>query len=150
MSQLGRPEGLQVVQVSPAQAMWRGAVTAGVVVFPVGILNQFLIDTERVSATSPVVFLLWVLIMLGAAAGGWATIRMSRDAALAYAAGAAAIAYVAVQAIGVIRRLITGGDISWLAYPMLCMLLAICGALGGQFARRWQAPPSSSDTDEGN
>lgn len=138
------PSGSELPQVTPPQALWRGAVTALVVVLPVGVLNQYLVDSGEVSATSPFVFVLWLLIMLGAAAGGWATIRLSRRAPLMYPAGAAALAYVVVQGLGVIRRLIIGGDISWYAYPMLCLLLAICGALGGQFARRWQAPPGTA------
>lgn len=139
----------QLPQMEPRQALWRGTVTALVVVFPVGVLNQLLVDLGDVEPTSPVVMLLWLLILLGGAAGGWATIRLSQRAPLSYAAGAGAFAYLIVQAIGVVRRLIADVPISWIAYPMLALLMAVCGALGGQFARRWQSPTATA-TDQGS
>ena len=79
----------------------------------------------------------WALILLGGAAGGWATIRLSPAASLPYPAGAAALSYLVVQAVGVVLRLIDGDSISWLAYPFLALFMATCGMLGGMFARRW-------------
>jgi hypothetical protein len=119
----------------PVQAMLRGAVSAVLLVLPAGIINQIVVDGD--DGIPPIVFVLWAVILLGGAAGGWATVRLSPQAPLPYAAGAAALAYGIVQGIGVARRLITGGDISWLAYPFLAMLMATCGMLGGMFARRW-------------
>lgn len=125
-------------ELSPRQALWRGTVTALVLVLPAGIFNQLLINSGDIDATSPFAVLFWILILLGGAAGGWAVIRLSADAPLPYAAGAAALAYGIVQAIGVVRRLGAGEDISWLGYPFLAILMATCGMLGGMFARKWQ------------
>lgn len=130
----GRPE---LPHLSPTQAMVRGTVSALVVVAPAAVFNQMLIDSESIEPTSPVAFLFWALILLGGAAGGWATIRLSPDASLSWAAGSAALAYAIVQAVGVILRLIDGDSISWAAYPFLALLMATCGMLGGLFARRW-------------
>ncbi len=127
-------------ELSPPQALWRGTVTALTLVLPAGIINQLLVNNDTIGAASPFAILFWVLIMLGGAAGGWAVLRLSPQARLSYAAGAGALAYVIVQSIGVVRRLIIGEAISWIAYPMLGALMATCGMLGGMFARRWQAP----------
>jgi hypothetical protein len=127
----------QLPEFPPLPAMLRGTVTALVVVLPAGVLNQLLINAGDIEPDSPVTFLFWALILFGGAAGGWATIRLSPAAPLSYAAGAAALSYVIVQAIGVVRRLLGGDDISWIAYPFLALFMATCGMLGGIFARRW-------------
>jgi hypothetical protein len=132
---------LPLPELRPRQALWRGTVTALVVVLPVGVLNQFLVSSGELEPTSPFTILLWLLILLGGASGGWAVIRLSPAAPLSYAAGAAALAYGIVQAIGVVRRLWAGETIGWLGYPLLALLMATCGMLGGMFARRWQRAP---------
>lgn len=137
MSAPGAVGGPQLPHLSPTQAMVRGTVSALVVVAPAAVFNQLLIDSEAIEPTSPVTFLFWALILLGGAAGGWATIRLSPEAGLGWAAGSAALAYGLVQAIGVVLRLIDGDPISWAAYPFLALLMATCGMLGGMFARRW-------------
>lgn len=137
MTATGRDAHPQLPELPPFQAMLRGTVTALVVVLPVAVLNQLLINSGDIEPTSPVTFLFWALILLGGASGGWATVRLSPDAPLPYPAGAAALSYVIVQAIGVVWRLIDGDDISWFAYPFLALFMATCGMLGGMFARRW-------------
>jgi hypothetical protein len=129
-------------RLTPKQALWRGTVTALVVALPAGLLNQLLVEDD--GATTGVL-VLWLLILLGGAAGGWAVIRLSPDAPLSYAAGAGGFAYVIVQSIGIVRRLLIGADISWLGYPFLAVLMATCGMLGGMFARR----SSRSHTEDG-
>jgi hypothetical protein len=131
-----QPELRTLPELSPPQAYWRGTITALVVALPVGILNQVLVAGGDVDEGSPVVILFWILIMFGGAAGGWAVRRLSPSSSLAWAAGAAATAYGLVQAIGVVRRLIDGDSISWIAYPFLALLMATCGLLGGLYAGR--------------
>ncbi len=138
------PNGQALPELEPRQAWWRGTVTALVVALPAGILNQLLVDSGDVESSSPVTFLFWVLILFGAAAGGWAVIRLSPHARLSYAAAAGAAAYVIVQLIGVVRRLIAGDPISWLAFPLLALMMATCAMLGGMFARRWLRQSGSS------
>lgn len=137
MSGAGPTGGHDLPELTPPQAMVRGTISALVVVAPAAVLNQLLIDSETIEPTSPVTFLFWALILLGGAAGGWATVRLSPAAGLPWAAGTAALAYAVVQAVGVVLRLIDGDKISWLAYPFLALLMATCGMLGGLFARRW-------------
>ena len=128
-------------ELSPRQALWRGTVTALVLVFPAAILNQLVVDGAEGDGVPPAAFLFWLLILLGGAAGGWAVIRLSNAAPLSYAAGAAALSYVIPQTIGVVRRLVVDEPVSWLGYPLLALLMATVGMLGGMLARRWQRPP---------
>ena len=73
---------------------------------------------------------------------------VSTRAGLSYAAGAAALAYVVVQGLGVVKRLIWGpDDFSWLGYLFLASLMAMCGMLGGMFGRRWHDQNPRQDGD---
>ncbi|MEZ5238202.1 MAG: hypothetical protein R2716_04430 [Microthrixaceae bacterium] len=123
--------------LSPAQATWRGAVTALVVALPVAVFNQLLVSSGDIEGDSPVALLFWLLILFGAAAGGWGVLRLSPGAGLAHAAGAGALAYVVVQTIGVVSRSLRGESLSWFAFPLLALLMATAAMLGGMFARRW-------------
>lgn len=131
------PTGLVLPQMAPVQALWRGTITALVVVLPLGVLNQYLVSSSEPSGASPVTILFGVLILLGGASGGWAVIRLSPQAPLPYAAAASALAYLIVQSIGVIIRLLGNEPIGWLGYPLLALMMATCGTLGGMYARRW-------------
>ena len=131
-----QPQIRALPEMSPPQAYWRGTITALVVALPAGIMNQALVSGGDIEAGSPWAILFWILIMFGAAGGGWAVRRLSPQSHLAWAAGAAATAYAIVQAIGVVRRLIIGESISWLAYPFLALLMATCGVLGAIYAGR--------------
>lgn len=133
--------------LTPGQALWRGTVTALVVVLPVAVINNIVIGDGE-DPSSPLVLLLFALILLGGAAGGWAVVRLSSTARLTHAAGAAAAAYVIAQGLGVVLRLVRGDQLSWVGYPFLALLMATCGMLGGMFARRWQlqnGPGASRD-----
>ena len=120
-------------ELSPVGAVWRGAVTALLIALPAGVVNQFVVGGD---GTSLVVLLLWIVIMFGAATGGYAVLRLAPSAGLPHAAAAGALAYAAVQLLGVIRRLASGETISWIAYPFLALLMAIMAMFGGMYARR--------------
>lgn len=119
-------------RLSPGNAVWRGTLTALVLALPAGILNQF---AARDGATLWTL-VLWLVIMFGAASGGYAVRRLCPSARLHHAAAAGALAYVIVQSIGVVRRLASGETISWLAYPFLALLMASVAMLGGVYATR--------------
>lgn len=123
--------------MTPVQAMWRGAVTALVVALPVAVFQQILVSSGDIGNNSPAVYLFYILILFGAAAGGWGVLRLSPEAMMWHAAGAGALAYVVVQGIGVISRLFRGAHLSWAAYPMLLLLMATAAMFGGMFGRRW-------------
>lgn len=135
---------VEVPTLSPAQATWRGAVTALVVALPVAVFNQLLVSAGDIEGDSPVVLAFWVLILFGAAAGGWGVLRLCPQAALAHAATAGAIAYVVVQAIGIVSRTIRGESLSWAAFPLLALMMATAAMLGGMFGRRWNRDGSTT------
>ncbi|MCB1271258.1 MAG: hypothetical protein M9942_06225 [Microthrixaceae bacterium] len=130
------------------QAMWRGVVTALVVALPVAVFNQLLVAGGDIDGDSPAVLVFWLLILFGAAAGGWGVIRLCPDAGLPRAAASGAITYLIVQAIGVVARTVRGEEISWLAYPLLLLLMATAAMLGGMFGRYWQRGDYGSDSAE--
>lgn len=129
--------------MSPIRAVWRGAVTALVVALPIAVFNQLLVSAGDVEEGSPVVLLFWLLILFGAAAGGWGVLRLAPDAALSHAAAAGALAYVVVQGIGIVSRLARGEPLSWVAFPLLALMMATAAMLGGMFGRRWNRDPAS-------
>jgi len=138
-----RPDGsMALPDLTPPQALWRGTVTALVVVLPVAVLNNVVVAGGE-SAASPLVLLFFGLILLGGAAGGWAVIRLSSTAGLPHAAAAGALAYVIAQSIGVLLRMLRGDELNWLGYPFTALMMATCGMLGGMFARRWQSQGGS-------
>ena len=133
--------------MSPIQAMWRGAVTALVVALPCAILNEILQAGEDGGDATIAALVFNALILFGAAAGGWATIRLSPPAELSHAAGSGALAYVIVQGIGILSRSVRGEEISWIAYPLLLLLMATVAMFGGMFARRWNRTDASGSAD---
>ena len=137
----------EMATLSPTQAMWRGAVTALVVALPVAVFNQLLVRGGDVEEGSPVTLFFWLLILFGAAAGGWGVLRLCPEAPLSHAAGAGAIAYVVVQGIGVVSRLMRGEQLSWIAFPLLALLMATASMLGGMFGRRWNRQGSGTTGD---
>jgi len=138
---------LALPELTPPAALWRGAVTALVVVLPLAILNN-VIAADGDGAGAPLVLALFGLILLGGASGGWAVIRLSPAARLSYAAGAAALAYVVAQGLGVVLRVLRGDNLNWLGYPFAALMMATCGMLGGMFARRWQGQSGPAGTSE--
>lgn len=137
------PVNRQLPQMTPIQAFWRGVTSTLILVVPAALLNQWLVAGNSGGSRTPLAMIFWVVILLGAGAGGWTTIRLAEAAPLSYAAGAAALAYGIVQGFGIVRRLVAGDQISWLAFPFLLLLMATCGMLGGMLARRWlQQNPS--------
>ncbi|MGI9577388.1 MAG: hypothetical protein ACR2OH_04270 [Microthrixaceae bacterium] len=124
-------------ELSPIQAVWRGTVTALVVALPCALLNEILQAGEDGNDATVAALIFNALILFGAAAGGWATLRLSPEARLSHAAASGALAYLIVQGIGVLSRAFRGEEISWIAYPLLLMLMATVAMFGGMFARRW-------------
>ena len=132
--------------MTPGQAVWRGAVTALVLALPVAVFNQLLVAAGDIEGDSPAVLLFWVLILFGAAAGGWGVLRLCPQAALSHAAAAGALAYVIVQSIGIVSRTLRGEELSWIAFPLLLLLMATAAMLGGMFGRRWNRDDYGSDS----
>lgn len=133
--------------MTPPAALWRGMLTALFLFVPAALLN-LAVSSDADAGPSPLVTaVFYVVILLGAGAGGWATIRLSPDAHLWYASASPTLAYLVVQGFGIVRRLLASEQIRWGAYVFHFLLVATCGMLGGMFARRLTSETGSRDQD---
>ena len=118
------PASLEVRPIIP------GAAVTLVIAFPVGIVNQILVDRGTIDEGSPWALPFFFLIVFAAMLGGYVSGRRAPDAPLLHGAAASAAAYVVVQGIGVIRRLVVGDPLHWISYLYLVVLMATCGMVG--------------------
>ncbi|MBV6508807.1 MAG: hypothetical protein JJLCMIEE_01873 [Acidimicrobiales bacterium] len=116
------------------RAVVPGALTTLVLALVAGVVNQVLVDRGTIEEGSPLAFFFFLLIVLAGAVGGFVSGRRAPDSPLLHGAVASASAYLLVQGIGVIRRLIAGDPLNWLSYLYLAVLMATCGMLGALLA----------------
>ncbi len=116
------------------RAVASGFFVAVVIALPVGIVAQILADrdTER----GPAQGALFLAVLVAFTLGGWVAAKPSRDTPQFHGAVAAFAAFVAIQAIGIVRRVLSGDDINLGSVVFNGLLAASCGLLGGLIARR--------------
>jgi xanthosine utilization system XapX-like protein len=113
------------------QALLRGVVVAAAVAVPAGVLNA-LLDGE-----GAVAFVLVLVVLGGLVAGAVTAAGAQRvGAPLTHGILAAVTVYVTVQAIGVVRRLLAGDDLTWSLYLSSLVLSVFAGTLGGLIGAR--------------
>jgi hypothetical protein len=119
-------------------AIWRPALSISVFLLPLGILQQWLVDDGRIDESGSVSLLFVAVILFLAAVCGYGAARLATGLLLEHGAAAAGLAYVIVQGVGIVRRVIVGEDvISHLpSYVYLALLMATCGMLGAMLERR--------------
>lgn len=113
------------------------AVGAGVAIaicVPAAILAQVLDEAGSVDDDSPWLLVLFGVILVGLGVGGYGAAVRRLDAPLTNSSLAALAAYLLVQAVGAIRLLVLGEDVSWLAIPFFALLSASAGMAGGLVA----------------
>ncbi len=116
-------------------AILAGALVAGVVGVAV-TLGVAAVDPDD---GSPLLLLATVGALAGFLTGGIVAAYRTTDRPATHGALAAAAAFVVVQAVGIVRRLIVGDDLSWLSYAyfgLLAMTTGLAGGYLGQIARR--------------
>jgi len=117
-------------------AIWRAAVTTATFALPLGLFQQWLIGSERISKSDPSNYLIYFGILFCGALGGYAAAKLAPDSWQQNGAAAAALAYFAIQVAGAIRQIIVGEDISSpLGWIFLALLMATCGMLGARVHR---------------
>ena len=111
-------------------AIWRAGLSASFLLLPVAILQQVL----RPSGSGQ--FLFYLLYLVLAAVAGFGGAKLAQERPIPNGAAAAALGYLVVQAVGVLRRLFDSDPIRPLAYISLALLMATCGMFGAMLERR--------------
>jgi hypothetical protein len=110
----------------------RTSATAGLlIVFPATILSAWLVDDSNSGGWA---FVFFAITMLGFAIAGFGAGRLRTDTPMIHGLAAAWATWAVIQAFGVIRRLATGDEISWLALPMTALIASAVGVAGAVFA----------------
>ncbi|HPB46324.1 MAG: hypothetical protein M9952_06830 [Microthrixaceae bacterium] len=111
--------------------IWRAAVSTATFAVPLTLLQWWLIETDRASKGDSLMLLLNLAIMGSGALGGFAAAKLAPRLALQHGAVAPALAAIAIQIVGAIRRSIVGEEVSnVLGWIMLALLMAVFGMFG--------------------
>lgn len=110
----------------------RHAATGGLVVLvPAAILTEIFVDGSSGGALA---FLFFAITMFGFATAGFGAGRLRSDRPMVHGMIAALAAWAVIQAFGVIKLLIAGDDITWLALPLTALIASSAGVAGAVFA----------------
>jgi uncharacterized spore protein YtfJ len=109
------------------RAVLLGAATALLVCVPAAVIGQVL--TDRESDVIP-----FLAVLLGLAAGGYAAARSAAAAPYTNAALAALAAFVLVQAVGVVLRVVRDDPIRVTQMVFSALIAYASGLLGGVVA----------------
>ena len=112
-------------------AIWRAGLSASFFLLPTALVHQWLIDDGTIEGLGIGSMLFFCgYLFLGAVAGFGAS-KLVDEHVRPNGAAAAALAYGAVQTVGIVRRLVSGDELSSpVAYIFLALLMATCGMLG--------------------
>lgn len=116
------------------RAVTIGAGVALAVCVPAALLAQVLDQAGTVDDDSSWLLVLFGVILVGMAAGGYVAAERRLDAPLTNGACAALAAYLLVQTIGAVRLLAAGDSVTWVAIPFFALLSAAAGMTGGLLA----------------
>jgi len=149
MARRARAGGLASPPVTPLDsldrdALVRGVVVGGAVAVPLGVVASVAADRDDPPGwTGWAVVVVLLGLSFGAALAAWS---QQRGTPLTHGIVVALGVFVAVQAVGVLRRLVSGEGIAWsqvFSSAVLATLAGLLGGLvGGRTARR--APPPTS------
>ncbi len=118
-------------------AIWRSALSVATFALPIGITQQWLRDSDRMAADSPMNFVFIAAILFCATLGGFGAAKLAPEHPLPNGAAAGALAYLGVQLVGLVRRLAVGEDVSNpLGWIYLALLMATMGMAGAALERR--------------
>ncbi len=114
-------------------AVGRGALVAIVICLPLALLGRQLVDPDDGSVLTP---LLFVAVLTGFAVGGFVAARRATGAPFTNGGVAALLAYVAIQGVGLVVRLVDGDPPSAATLVFNALLAFACGLAGGALAGR--------------
>jgi putative membrane protein (TIGR04086 family) len=117
-------------------AVVRGALVATATCLPLALVGQQVVDADDGSSLGP---LLFVGVLVGLAIGGFVAARRAADAPFTNGGVAALLAYVAIQGVAVVVRLVDGDPPSAARLVFTALLAFACGLAGGALAGRTAA-----------
>jgi hypothetical protein len=115
------------------RSVLEGAAYAGVISGAAGLL-QVAVKSEALQG------LLLIVILLGFLFGGFVAGRGHFDSAARHGAAAAALAFVVIQGVALVRRLVVGDSVNVGSIILGALTAAVCGTLGGLLALRSPGP----------
>jgi len=125
-----------------ARSLLIGGLTALVIAVPAGVVAQLRSGDDE---TSNWTLALFMVVLIGFVVGGMVAARRQAHAPLAHGAAAALGAFVLVQTIGIIRRSISGDDLSAVGIAFTALLSSTAGTVGGMIAN-WRRNRESVGT----
>ena len=99
---------------------------------PAALLNLLASSSD----SRALMFLTFCLILLGFAFGGFAVVRFRLENPLQHAAAAALLAYVVIQAVGILVAIVRDRDINPVGIVFTALLAACTGMLGAVLGLR--------------
>lgn len=117
------------------QAIAVGAAVAIAITLPAALLAEVLVDNDDSTLGPP----LFLLVLVGFGLGGFMAARRAPTAPLSNGAVAALVAYVIIQGVGVVRRVIADETVSPAGIVFAALLASSTGLLGAFLARRQAA-----------
>jgi len=120
-------------------AVVRGAAVGALLIVPAAVVSQVLADDSSTEdGTPPIVFVFFALIIAGFVLAGWVagTRPTSERTPVQHGAAAAALAFLAVQAVGAVFVVASGESVAPLSIIANLLFAASCGAVGGLLAAR--------------
>jgi hypothetical protein len=113
-------------------AVLRGSAVAIAICLPAALAAQAVVDTPEGDDPPATVFLFFLLVLLGFALGGWWAARSAPTAPYTNGAVAALAAFVVIQGVAVVVRVVGGDGVN---VPALVFngLVAYLSGLAGAF-----------------
>jgi hypothetical protein len=116
-----------------ARAVAIGAAVLLGLAVPVGVITALVVDDPSSSAWVLVPF---TLIVAAALVSGATTARLVSNAPMLHAGAAAALAYLAVVVVAVVRWAADAGDVTWTGVLAGAAVIVSAGAIGALGAER--------------
>lgn len=127
-----------------SRAVRAGAVLALIVAVPAALAGEALEADRPADHPSGWALLLSVVVFLGLLAGAaLAAFGQRKGTPLIHGIVVALGCFIAVQAVGVVRRSIQGDTISWSRILSSALLSAMAGTIGGLLGNRVPRPPET-------
>ncbi len=127
------------MEVLDRRALIAGTLTALAVIVPVTLLGELVGAGDE---DTNLVFAFLVPVLIGFGAGAYVAARRAVAGPLTNGALAAVAAFVVVQGVGLVRRLVAGEPISLASIAFAALLAYSCGLVGAAIAMRRRPSPA--------